>query len=135
MPRGMTLVEVMMAFAVLVVGLVGIFAILNAGFRAHKRAINETESTLLASSVASELRAEFFRGRVPPSDAPGGWHDSADYPRYQYRKLIIPLEAGRKGLDERAADREFFVRVIVRWAEQGENKSISVDTIMYCNRK
>jgi len=133
--RGMTLVEVMMAFAVLVVGLVGILAILNAGFRAHKRAINETESSLVASSVASELRADFFRGHVPSSDVAGAWHDCQDYPRYQYRKIIVPLEAKRAGIDERAADREFFVRVIVRWSESGEDKSISMDTIMYCNRK
>lgn len=131
----MTLVEVMMAFAILVVGLVGIFAILNAGFRAHKRAIKETESSLVASSVASELRDEFSHGKVPPSDVENAWHDSPDYPRYQYRKIVIPLEPARAGLDQRAANREFFVRVIVRWSEAGENKSISVDTIMYCNRK
>jgi len=131
----MTLVEVMMAFAVLVVGLVGIFAILNAGFRAHNRATKETESTLVAASVASELRAEFSRGKVPPSDVAGAWHDSAEYPRYQYRKIIILLEAKRTGLDPVAGDREFFVRIIVRWSEKGEDKSISMDTIMYCNRK
>lgn len=131
----MTLVEVLMAFAILVVGMIVIFAILNAGFRAHKRAINETEASLVAASVTSELRAEFFRGRTPRSDPPDAWHESSDYPRYKYRKVIVPLETARRGLDEAAADREFFVRVLVRWSELGENKSISVDTIMYCNRK
>ena len=134
-PRGMTLVEVMMAFAILVVGLVGIFAILHAGLRSHRRAVAETEGAIAASSLTSELRAEFSRGRVPPSDPKGAWHKVPDYPGYDYRKVIVPLEAARKGLDPTAADREYFVRVEVRWAERGENKSLSVDTIMYCNRK
>ena len=42
--RGMTLIEVMISFAILVTGLINIFAILHAGFRSHKRAVNETES-------------------------------------------------------------------------------------------
>jgi type II secretory pathway pseudopilin PulG len=133
--HGMTLVEVMIAFAILVVGLVGVFALINGGTRAHKRAINETESSLVASSVAAEMRAEFFRGRVPASDAANAWHDSPDYPRYQYRKLITPLDPGRKGADDPSANREYFVRIIVRWSEHGEDKSISMDTIMYNNRK
>lgn len=131
----MTLVEVMMAFAILVAGLVGIFAVLHAGFRSHRRAINETEAAILASSVMSELRAEFFRGQAPASDPPGTWRSSADYPNYRYRKVIILLETARKDLDPLAADREYFVRIEVRWAQEGENKSISVDTVMYCNRK
>lgn len=131
----MTLIEVMLAFAILVVGLCGIFAMLNAGVRAHKRAINETEASLLGSSIMSDLRAEFFRGQAAPSDPPGAWHDSTDYPRYQYRLTIVPLEVARQGLSPLAANREFFVRVQVRWSEAGENKDITLDTIMYCNRK
>ena len=131
----MTLVEVMLAFAILIVGMVGIFAILNAGFRAHKRAIHETEAAQVAASVTAELRADFSRGHTPRSDPPDTWPASPDYPRYQYRKVIVPLEAGRKDVDDAAADREFFVRVLVRWSEIGENKSINVDTVMYCNRK
>jgi type II secretory pathway pseudopilin PulG len=134
-PRGMTLVEVMMAFAILITGLVGVFAILHAGFRSHRRAINETESVQVASSIVSELRADFFRAHVPPSDPQGAWHQSPDYPDYKYRKVIVPLESGRKGVNPTVADREYFVRVEVRWSDQGENKSISVDTVMYCNRK
>ena len=134
-PRGMTLVEVMMAFAILITGLVGIFAILHAGLRSHKRAVNETEASILAASLMSELRADFSRARRPPSDSATTWHQSADYPEYKYRTVIVPLEQARAGIDARAADREYFVRVEVRWAERGDNKSVSFDTIMYCNRK
>ncbi|MCY3020602.1 MAG: hypothetical protein NTW87_16410 [Planctomycetota bacterium] len=131
----MTLVEVMMAFAILVTGLIGIFAVLNAGFRSHKRAINETEAGILAASVIAELRSEFSRGHLPRSDPKGTYNPYASSPRYQYRQQIIPLEAARRGIDQKAADREYFVRVEVRWIEGGDNKGVSLDTIIYCNRK
>ena len=72
--------------------------------RSHRRAIAETEGSVAASSIMSELRAEFFHGRVPASDAKGAWHKVPDYPGYDYRKAIVPLEAARKGLDPAAAD-------------------------------
>lgn len=131
---GMTLVEVMMAFAILVAGLVGVFAMVNAGIRSHRRAIRETEASLVASSVMDELRAEFFRGRTARSSTRGVFTDAPDYPGYKYCQTVIALESERKSTDPRAADREYFVRVEVRWGEQGENRSIVVDTIMYCNR-
>ena len=133
--RGMTLVEVMISFAILVTGLVSIFAILNAGFRSHKRAINETESSMIADSVIAELRAEFARGSVPAGDRLGSYNEYPDLPSYRYARHIVPLEAARKNVDPVVADRSYFVRVVVKWSELGEDKSIAVDTVMFCNRK
>jgi len=133
--RGMTLIEVMISFAILVVGLVSIFAILNAGFRSHKRAVNETEASILADSLLSEMRSEFAHGTVPTSDRPGSFHENADFPLYKYSRQIVALEPARKGVNQVMADRSYFTRVEVRWSDQGDDKSISVDTVMFCNRK
>lgn len=132
--RGMTLIEVMLSFAILITGLVSIFAILNAGFRTHKRAINETEASILADSILSDMRAEFSHGRIPNNDH-GNFHESADYPAYRYSRTVISLEPSRRAAGQRSADREYFVRVDVRWSEQGDDKSIGVDTVMFCNLK
>ncbi|HYG75918.1 MAG TPA: prepilin-type N-terminal cleavage/methylation domain-containing protein [Planctomycetota bacterium] len=133
--RGMTLIEVMISFAILVTGLVSIFAILNAGFRSHKRAVNETEAAILADSVLSELRAEFARGNEPTSDRNGTFHEHPDFPNYAYSRIIEPLEKERKGIQQAGANTSFFTRVVVRWSDQGDDKSIAVDTVMFCNRK
>jgi Tfp pilus assembly protein PilV len=134
-PRGMTLVEVMVSFAILIAGLVTIFAILNAAIRSHKRAVNETEAAIVAESIIAELRAEFFRGHVPRTDGPTTFNASTDYPVYSYNRNILAMEAPRSGVDRALADREYFVRVEVRWSDQGDNKSIKVDTVMFCNKK
>ena len=132
--RGMTLIEVMISFAILVTGLVSIFAILNAGFRTHNRAIRETEASMVAESMLADTRAEFARGKVPGHDR-GQFRECADFPGYRTCRSVVPLEPGRKGSDPRFADRNYFVRVDVRWSDQGDDKSISVDTVMYCNLK
>jgi len=133
--RGMTLVEVMISFAILIAGLVSIFSILNAGFRSHKRAVNETEASFVAESVLAETRAQFARGEVPRPETKGVFVEHPDYPTYQYNRQIVSLEANRKGAVQAFVDREYFVRVEVRWLSEGDNKSISVDTVMFCNRR
>lgn len=133
--RGMTLIEIMVAFAILVVGLVSIFAMLNAALRSHKRAMNETEAAIVAESVIADLRAEFQRGRIVRSDGKGMFEPSVDFPDYTVRKTIVPLEPARKGVAGAGGDREFFVRVEVRWSSQGDNKSINVDSILFCNEE
>ena len=132
--RGMTLIEVMLSFAILITGLVSIFAILNAGFRTHNRAIRETEASMMAESLLAEMRAEFSKGKIPRSDH-GSFHQSTDNPTYRVCRSVVSLEPSRKGMDTRYGDREYFVRVEVRWADQGDDKSIAVDTVMYCNMK
>lgn len=133
--RGMTLIEIMVAFAILVVGLVSIFAMLNAALRSHKRAMNETEAAIVAESVLADLRSEFQRGRIVRSDGKGIFEQSTDFPEYAVRKTIVPLEPTRKGVAGAGGDREFFVRVEVRWSSQGDNKSVNVDSILFCNEE
>ncbi len=133
-PRAMTLVEVLLSFAILVVGLVSIFAVLNAGVRSHKRAINEMEAAQVAESIMAEMRADFSHGRVPHSDGPTIFHESKDYSGYSYSKNILALDPRQGRTEQRFSNQEYFVRLQVRWSDRGENKSISVDTIMFCNR-
>jgi len=133
--RGMTLIEIMVAFGILVVGLVSIFAMLNAAMRSHKRAMNETEAAIVAESVLADLRAEFQRGRIVRSDGKGLFDTSPDFPDYAVRKTIIPLEPARKGVAGAGGDREFFVRVEVRWSSEGDNKSVHVDSVLFCNEE
>ena len=132
--RGMTLIELLMAFAILVTGLVSIFALISAGMRSHKRAVNETEAGIVASSILSEIRADLFAGKDMKSDGTDTFLESADYPGYQYNRRLLSLDPVRGGISADLANREYFVRVTVRWSEQGENKSIGVDTIMFHNQ-
>ena len=127
--RGMTLIEVMLAFAILTVGLVSIFAIINSGMKSHQRAIQETQATMALSSILADMRAEFAHGKQPynrPEFVP-----CDDYPNFRYKTTILALEPRRNGVTQAAAAREFFVRVEVRWAERGDDKSLATQTIMW----
>lgn len=132
-PHGMTLVELMMAFAILVTGLTAIFGLLLAGTRSHRRALKETEATQCAATVLAELRSGFARGQTFSSDNPNNWQVSADFPSCAYLRTIVPLDPRSAGQANTLALREFFVRVKVRWSEKGENQAIELNTIMYRN--
>jgi type II secretory pathway pseudopilin PulG len=132
--RGMTLVELMVAFAILIVGLVSIFAMLNAALRSHKRAMNETEAAIVAESVLADLRADFQRGRLV-KDPGNTFEQNVDFPDYSVRKTIVSLEPRKKNVAGLGGDREFFVRVEVRWSSEGDNKEVSFDSVLFFNEE
>jgi prepilin-type N-terminal cleavage/methylation domain-containing protein len=132
--RGMTLVEVLVALAILVTGLVAIFALLHTGVRSHQRAIHEMEASNVASAVMADMRAQFFRGEMVKSDPKNVFRPSEEFPGYEVNRQVIPLESSRRGGPSNpAAEREFFVRLEIRWSQRGDNKSIVVNTIMFRN--
>jgi type II secretory pathway component PulJ len=131
--RGMTLIELMVSFAILIFGLVSIFAMINAALRSHKRAMNETDAAIVAESVLADLRAGFQRGIVPRSDGKNFFEPHPDFEGYAVNRTVISLEPKRREVAGLGGNREFFVRVEVRWSSEGDNKSIHVDSIMFAN--
>ena len=130
---GMTLIEVLISFAILITGLVSIFAVLNAGFANHKRAVRETEASIAAESVLDSMRAEFAEGALPRSDLKDTYQTYLDNPDYGFNRLVIPLVPQKRGMIEGAANKEYFVRVTVRWLQQGEDKTLTCDSVMFRN--
>jgi type II secretory pathway pseudopilin PulG len=131
-PKAMTLIEVLLAMAILITGLVAIFSLLNTGFQSHKRAVQETEAAMVASSALDELRALFSRGVIPESDAKDKFRPSEDFPNYSTRREIYPVNTSQ---NSSALDLEYFVRLEVRWKQRGDDKMTRVDTVMFLNRK
>src|SRR5260221_10658538 len=89
-PRGMTLIELLIAFAILMSGLVCIFALLLAGTSSHRRAMKETEATMIASSIMADLRADLARGAVPSGDGTT-FEEVKDHEGYKANRLIFSL--------------------------------------------
>ena len=129
---GMTLAEVLLAIAILVAGLLAVFAMLNIGLRSQQRALNETHAALVAESVLAEVRSRFFHGEEPHSDSRDVFHESPDFPQCQYNLLIVNLEPSRRNAYGGALDREYFVQVTVRWKGTAEtHNSITVNTVVF----
>ena len=128
-PRGMTLVEVLMAGAILTFGMVGIMALLGTAHRSHRIAVHETNAVQIAQSVMAEYRSYFARGVVPGghprSDA------SDDYPDYKYEVKVTDLRMPTPRAYPEVG-REFYVEVRVFWDADQENKKSSLfQTIMF----
>jgi type II secretory pathway pseudopilin PulG len=131
-PRGMTLVELLMSFAILMAGLVCVFALLLAGTSAHRRAIKETEATMIAGSVLADLRSDFARGLVPKGNGANDFVELEDHPGFKSNSVIFSVDPKRTDeVKTNVNDREFFVRVRVRWSEKGDNQYVEFNTVMF----
>jgi prepilin-type N-terminal cleavage/methylation domain-containing protein len=116
--RGFTLLEVLIAVGILVMGMTGVLAVFATATRSHGRAVHSTESAIIATSLVSEARARFREsGSLIP--VVGGKYPGKD--RYAYDIDYVYLD---KDADEA------LMRVTVRWAERGEGVHYTFDTIL-----
>lgn len=122
-PHGMTLIELLISFAILMAGMVCIFALLLAGTNSHRRAIKETEATMIAASAIADLRGDFAGGTMPHSDGTT-YVEVKNKPGYTINRLILPIDPVKTDR------REFLVRVRVRWSEKGDNQFIEFSSII-----
>lgn len=123
--RGMTLIELLISIAILMAGMVCIFALLLTGMNSHRRAIKETEATMIAASALADLRADFAGGVVPRGDG-STYVEIKDRPGYKINRLIVSVDP------QKGEKREYFVRVRISWSQKGDNQFIEFNTIM-CN--
>lgn len=74
--QGFTLIEILIAMSILVIGLVGILALFPAGLNATRKAIEDTNAAIIADSLYSSLRS------AAKKTVPGGklefFHDGMD---------------------------------------------------------
>jgi Tfp pilus assembly protein PilV len=114
-----TLVEVLIAIAILVTGMTGILAVFAAAARSQVRATHSVEATAIATSIIAEARARYAQSVSLPN-AKGVQFSGK--PRYTY-----DIEyAG--GLDK---DNDELVMVVrVTWMEGGRDTTVAYPTIL-----
>ena len=113
---GFTLTEVMVAIGILVVGMLGIIALISVGVTSHRRAIRATDATFIATSEIAELRQQLDKADRSAKDVTMvGYQRHELYPRYWYRVEAVELDKD---------GREVFVRVTVRWSKDGASGEV-----------
>lgn len=135
--RGMTLLEVLIATAILVFGVVAVIGVIMSAQTTHRRAIDETIAVQVAQSVLAEWRMLMDKGaaQLPASVDPKTPFEQLkaheDYPDYRYavkyREISPP---GKLKSGEEPLGREYLVEVHVFWMRQGGPRSVVVHTIM-----
>ncbi len=135
--RGFTLLEILMAFSILLLGVVGVYSVFSVGLVAHKRAIDNTTAANLAGSLYDDIAANYDmwyydrnHNGIPDLAEDRNGNGTDDWFEVQAggrARYPIPLVPGYtyKIRYERGdtVDTEIFVTVQVFWRQQGEGKA------------
>ena len=122
--RGFTLVEVMVAMGILVVGMSTVLGLLSFALSLHRTSAERAESALALEAVVAELRAQAF----PPQK--GG---KAGEPQ-EVRERPVPghedlLYSARFRENPKLAG-EYLVELEIAWKEKGRLRSQAYRTIL-----
>jgi prepilin-type N-terminal cleavage/methylation domain-containing protein len=118
---GFTLLEVIIALAILVIGLSAIFPLFAVGTTSHKRGVDQTKISLIAPHITARLQERLYEVTPPALKD----QEYADVGRiYKYDATFTPLDPLEP---ERLA---FIVKVTVRWSENASEHSESFSTIL-----
>ena len=146
--RGFTLLEILMSFTILLLGVVGVYAVFSVGLVAHKRAVDNTNASNLAGSLFDDIAANYdvwyydrnFNG-VPDlaedrnNNQVDDWFEVQGNGRLRYP---IPTLNGYtyKVKYERSdiVDQELFVTVQVFWRQQGDAKAATFQRSIFLKR-
>jgi type II secretory pathway pseudopilin PulG len=144
---GFTLAEILLAFSILLLGAVGVFALFGRGLVAHRRAVNNVNAANLAASVFEDIASNYdvyYRDRngdgTPDifADADNdGTPDCFNAAPGERLRWPIPQRSGytytiryTRSLDARA-DRTLFVSVRVSWNVQGRDLAEEFSRVVF----
>jgi prepilin-type N-terminal cleavage/methylation domain-containing protein len=134
--RGFTLIEILMALTIMLVGVVGIYAVFAVGLVNHKRAVDNTNAGNLASSLFDDIAANYDlwyadnnRNGVPDMGEDRNENGIADWFEDKPGRARPPIPS-RRGYSytiryERNSDvpQELLVSVRVFWQQAGEERA------------
>jgi len=133
----MTLLEVLIATAILVFGVVAVLGVVMSAQRTHQRAIDETVAVQVAQSILAEWRMLMDKGAgLPQSTDPKKvtfeqMNSHADYLDYRY---VVKYDQVKKPKKLKGGEPplgiEYTVEVHVFWMRQGGPRSVVFRTVM-----
>ncbi len=119
-PKGFTLIEILVALFVLLIGLSSAFALFAAATAMHKRATDQSTAAIMSDSIFSQVESKLTAGveitRIARTNA-----DLPGYEGYKYDLELIPVDEN---------ENEIFVRLTILWRKQGRARSQVFSTIL-----
>ena len=120
--RAFSLTEILIAMAILVIGMVGVIACFSSAIELHKRGVDQTSAALLAETILEIKQAEALAGFTADeiSTREGGsyvFERSENYTAYECKIICTELN-----------EREYKMIVEVRLHPQAARRGTSSDT-------
>lgn len=143
--RGFTLIEILMAMSILLLGIVGVYAIFAVGLVNHKRAVDNTTASVLAGSIFDDIAANYSTyyydrnfNRRPDlsedldSNGTDDWFEPTAGGQMRYP---IPFRRGYRYTIryERSHEvpQELFVTVSIYWQAQGSERAETFERTVF----
>lgn len=125
--QGFTLVEALIAFAILAVTLVALYGVFGTSAAALSRSTRLEQAALLAQSKLDELDAV----RVVPSVLEGPFEGTG----YSWRVELLPEQVAEPPELAISPLRAQRLKLTVAWPENGKRREIAVEKIILINRQ
>ncbi|MEA3465764.1 MAG: prepilin-type N-terminal cleavage/methylation domain-containing protein [Thermodesulfobacteriota bacterium] len=116
---GFTLLEVMIALAIIGTALVACLSLANRCVQSHEQVQRITIGTMLAQHKMSELEAASRNSELDTSDQQGVW----DEPYSLYRWQVTYTDTPITGVQQ--------VSVSVIWGDRKRNEEVSIDSFLF----
>lgn len=117
--RGFTLLEVMIALAIVSIGLVALLALGNRSIGVHDRLQRITEATLLAQQQMAQAEVEARHGTLERTTASGQFEQPFSAYRWRIEFAETPLPAVQQ------------VTVTVSWGDEERNELVDLTSFLF----
>jgi prepilin-type N-terminal cleavage/methylation domain-containing protein len=122
---GFTLLEVLIATAVLVIGIAAILPLFAVGTTSHKRAMDQSNVSWIAPRIAGKIQESLYD--VNPRDVKGAaWQEGAA--TYTYDADFEPL--GGFGQADPTANSAFLLKLTLRWGVPPDEFAETYSTVV-----
>ena len=125
--RGFSLLEVLVAFTILVMVLGALFQVFGGSLRAATVSDQYTHATLIAESKLASLMVE--------GNAVEGEYTGEDAGTYQWQVSVVPYEDSEAPPADALSVQPLTVTVEVSWQDNGARRAVSLTTMILSTRQ
>lgn len=125
--RGFTLVETLIAFAILAVVLVSLYEAIGTGFRSFDAAAQVEEAVLVAQSQMDRL--------VALKRMPDQVEGKLDGTPYQWRIDVVPPSAPETQAAATSPLRAVAFRLVVSWPGKASTRTVGIERLVFLPRQ
>ena len=119
---GFTLLEVLISIMILALGIVAVLPLFAVGTQSHKRALDQTHTSLIAPRIAARIQENLTQNN--PEDIKDGLF--VEYGNmYRYDATFTPIDTSSP-----IGDAAFLLQVNVKWDESGEEHLENFETVV-----